>query len=156
MAGPGLLHRQSYILATAAVCTLMGAGGFRDLEAVSSRSTTRQPKALGCRPHPHGRSRPPSDSTFRRVINACEVRTFVRIVGRWLLEQEVAVKRERMLLDPARPRSGPEAGYHATSLAPDDRDPEAMSRLIRDHGSAIENGVHHRRDVSFQEDGCRV
>jgi hypothetical protein len=87
--GHGLLHRQSYILATAAVCTLMGAGGFRDLEAVSSRFTTRQLKALGCRPDPHGRLRSPSDSTFRRVINACDVRTFVQLVGRWLLEQEV-------------------------------------------------------------------
>jgi hypothetical protein len=28
--------------------------------------------------------------------------------------------------------------------------------LIRDHWSAIENGVHYRRDVSFQEDQCRV
>ncbi len=28
--------------------------------------------------------------------------------------------------------------------------------MLRDHGSVIGNRVHHRRDVSFQEDGCRV
>lgn len=87
--GHGLLHRQSYILATAAVCTLMGAGGFRDFEAVSGKFTVRQLAALGCRPDREGKLRSPSDSTFRRVINACDVRRFVQIVGQWLLEQEV-------------------------------------------------------------------
>ena len=41
-------------------------------------------------PDTHGKLRSPSDSTFRRVINACEVRTFVRIVGQWMLEQEIS------------------------------------------------------------------
>lgn len=27
---------------------------------------------------------------------------------------------------------------------------------IRGHWSAIENGTHHRRDVSFAEDACRT
>ena len=88
--GHGLLHRHSFILATAAVCTLMGAGGFRDFEAVSRKFTNRQLKALGCRPDTQGRLRSPSDSTFRRVINDCDVRTFVRIVGQWMLEQEIS------------------------------------------------------------------
>ncbi len=88
--GHGLLHRHSFILATAAVCTLMGAGGFRDFEAVSRKFTTRQLKALGCRPDTQGKLRSPSDSTFRRVINACEVRTFARIVGQWMLEQKIS------------------------------------------------------------------
>lgn len=77
----------------------------------------------------------------------------IGLVGCW---QVIAVKRERILLDPTQPQSEPEVGYYATSLALDELDSEAMSRLIRDHWSAIENGVHYRRDVSFQEDGCRV
>jgi predicted transposase YbfD/YdcC len=31
-----------------------------------------------------------------------------------------------------------------------------LLQAIRDHWSAIENGAHHRRDVSFGEDGCGV
>jgi hypothetical protein len=77
----------------------------------------------------------------------------VGLVGCW---QVIAVKRERRSLAPAGPAPTVEVGYYATSLAPDELDPEAMSWLIRDHWSAIENGVHHRRDVSFQEDGCLV
>ena len=33
---------------------------------------------------------------------------------------------------------------------------KGLSEVIRGHWSAIENGVHHRRDVSFGEDRCRV
>ena len=33
---------------------------------------------------------------------------------------------------------------------------EELLDVIRGHWSAIENGVHHRRDVSFGEDACRV
>ena len=96
--GHGLLHRQSFVLATAAVCTLMGAGGFRDFEAVSGKFTDRQLAALGCQPDREGKRRSPSDSTFRRVINACDVRSFVRVVGQWLLEQEIGAV-ARLALD---------------------------------------------------------
>lgn len=88
--GHGLYHRQSWVLATAAVCALMGGSGYRDFEAISAKFTPRQLRALGVQPDKHGRLRPPSDSTFRRVIHACEVRHFVSIVGQWLLEQEPA------------------------------------------------------------------
>jgi len=88
--GHGLYHRQSWVLSTAAVCTLMGGAGFRDFEAISAKFTQRQLRALGVQPDRHGRLRSSSDSTFRRVINACEVRQFVAIIGQWLLEQEPA------------------------------------------------------------------
>jgi hypothetical protein len=88
--GHGLYHRQSWVLSTAAVCTLMGGTGYRDFESISSRFTRRQLRALGIQPDQHGRLRPPSDSTFRRVLEACDVREFVAIVGQWLLEQEPA------------------------------------------------------------------
>jgi predicted transposase YbfD/YdcC len=31
-----------------------------------------------------------------------------------------------------------------------------LHEVIRGHWSAIENGIHHRRDVSFGEDACRI
>jgi predicted transposase YbfD/YdcC len=33
---------------------------------------------------------------------------------------------------------------------------EELLEAIRGHWSAIENGVHYRRDVSFGEDDCRI
>lgn len=96
--GHGLRHRQSCVLATAAVCTLMGASGYRSFEAISSKFTQRQLRALGCPLGADGKRHPPSDSTFRRVIQGCEVRRFVSLVGRWLLEQEVGVV-ARLALD---------------------------------------------------------
>lgn len=87
--GHGLRHRQACVLATAAICTLMGGAGYRAFEAISSQFTQRQLRALGCPPGADGRYYPPSDSTFRRVIQGCEVRRFVALVGQWLLDQEV-------------------------------------------------------------------
>jgi hypothetical protein len=77
----------------------------------------------------------------------------IGLVGCW---QVIAVKRERRSLAPAAPAPTVEVACYATSLAPDELGAPELSRLIRDHWSAIENGVHHRRDVSFQEDACRV
>lgn len=77
----------------------------------------------------------------------------IGLVGCW---QVIGVKRDRQSLDPAEPKTEPEVGYYATSLAHGEMDSEEISAVIRDHWSAIENGVHYRRDVSFQEDGCRV
>lgn len=74
------------------------------------------------------------------------------LFGCW---QFIAVQRERNSLDPSKPPSC-EVGYYTTSLAKDERSPEELSALIRDHWSAIENGVHYRRDVSFGEDQCRA
>ena len=74
------------------------------------------------------------------------------LFGCW---QFIAVQRERILPNPSQPRSC-EVGYYATSLARDERSPQELLALIRDHWSAIENGVHYRRDVSFGEDQCRV
>lgn len=49
-----------------------------------------------------------------------------------------------------------EIGCYATSLGLDQHDDTAMMALIRGHWSAIENGTHYRRDVSFGEDACRT
>jgi len=86
--GHGLYHRQPYVLACAAVATLMGACGFRAFEDTCGKFTERQLRALGCLPDEAGRLRAPSDSTFRRVLIRVDARAFSALVGQWLLEQE--------------------------------------------------------------------
>ena len=88
--GHGLRHKQRFILASAAVCTLMGACGYRAFENTCKRLTQRQLRALGCtRDEEDGRYYPPSDSTFQRVLNKVDADAVARIVGTWLAEQEI-------------------------------------------------------------------
>ena len=68
----------------------------------------------------------------------------------------MAVRREREELDPRAASASNEIGYYATSLAAGELSDDELLEVIRGHWSAIENGVHHRRDVSFGEDACRV
>lgn len=49
-----------------------------------------------------------------------------------------------------------EIGCYATSLAIQQQDAATLLGLIRGHWSAIENGTHYRRDVTFAEDACRT
>jgi hypothetical protein len=49
-----------------------------------------------------------------------------------------------------------EIGCYATSLAYDERDDAQLMAAIRGHWSAIENGTHYRRDVTFGEDVNRT
>jgi len=86
--GHGLYHRQPWVIACAAVATVMGACGFRAFEDTCGKFTTRQLRALGCVPDDDGELRAPSDSTFRRVLAELEPRRFAEVVGQWLLEQE--------------------------------------------------------------------
>ena len=88
--GHGLRHRQPFVLACAAVATLMGAGGCQAFQDQCGKLTQRQLKALGCREDKEGRYRPPSDTTFFRVLTRLDAAQFERIVGCWLLEQEVS------------------------------------------------------------------
>lgn len=88
--GHGLRHRQRFVLACAAVCTLMGACGFRAFENTCKKFTQRQLRALGCSPDEDDeRYYPPSDSTFQRVLNRVDAVIFASIIGRWLAEQEI-------------------------------------------------------------------
>ncbi len=88
--GHGLLHRQSFVLACAAVAVLMGADGYQAIEDACSKFTKRQLRALGCHPNRDGEYHCPSDSTFFRVISKVETHEFDRIIGQWLLEQELS------------------------------------------------------------------
>ena len=68
----------------------------------------------------------------------------------------IAVRREREELGPRAKPPSDEIGYYATSLAHGELTDDELLEVIRGHWSAIENGVHHRRDVSFGEDASRV
>lgn len=88
--GHGLRHRQRFVLACAAVSTLMGACGYRAFENTCKKLTQRQLRALGCAPDEEdGRYYPPSDSTFQRVLNKVDASSLAGIIGRWLSEQEI-------------------------------------------------------------------
>jgi hypothetical protein len=89
--GHGLRHRQPFVLACAAISTLMGACGYQAFEDTCSKFTQRQLRALGCKREDDGRYVPPSDTTFFRVINKLDAAHFDQVVGQWLLEQEVSV-----------------------------------------------------------------
>lgn len=89
--GHGLRHRQPFVLACAAVSVLMGAGGYQAIEDTCKKFTQRQLRALGCQRNKEGRYAPPSDSTFFRVLSKVDTHHFDRIVGNWLLEQELSV-----------------------------------------------------------------
>jgi hypothetical protein len=88
--GHGLRHKQRFVLATATVCTLMGACGYRAFENTSRKFTQRQLRALGATPDEEdGRYYPPSDSTFQRGFNRVDAAQVAPIVGEWLAQQEV-------------------------------------------------------------------
>jgi hypothetical protein len=75
------------------------------------------------------------------------------LCGCW---QVIAV--ERYSQNPNEPQESAslEIGCYATSLALPEHDDAAMLALIRGHWSAIENGTHYRRDVTFGEDANRT
>ncbi|MEK7755335.1 MAG: ISAs1 family transposase [Acidobacteriota bacterium] len=88
--GHGLRHRQRFVLACAAVSTLMGACGYRAFENTGKKFTQRQLKALGCQPdEDDGRYYPPSDSTFQRVLHRLDAGPVATLIGGWLAEQEI-------------------------------------------------------------------
>jgi hypothetical protein len=89
--GHGLRHRQPFVLACAAVAVLMGAGGYQALEDTCDKFTQRQLRALGCQRDRDGDYAAPSDSTFYRVLSKLDTHRFDRLVGDWLLEQEISV-----------------------------------------------------------------
>lgn len=89
----------------------------------------------------------------RRLARVAVSPEEIGLCGCW---QVVAVRRERETLDPRSEGPTDVIGYYATSLAYDEVTDEDLLAIIRGHWSAIENGVHHRRDVSFGEDACRV
>jgi len=78
--GHGLRHRQRFVLACAAVSTLMGACGYPAFENTCKKLTQRQLRTLGCRrDHDDGRYYPPGPCRSGRIIGGaagrgCETR----------------------------------------------------------------------------------
>jgi hypothetical protein len=71
---------------------LMGAGGYEAFEDECKKLTQRQLRALGCRKNPKtDRYRPPSDSTFFRVINGLNAAEFDLRLGQWMMAQEISI-----------------------------------------------------------------
>ena len=77
----------------------------------------------------------------------------IGLCGCW---QVLAVRRERVELGRKAKPPSDEIGYYATSLGAAQLNDTELIQAIRDHWSAIENGAHHRRDVSFGEDASGV
>jgi hypothetical protein len=90
--GHGLRHPQAFVLACAAVAILMGAGGYEGFEDECQKLTQRQLRALGCRRNPKtGQYRPPSDTTFFRVMNHLPAAEFDLRIGQWMMAQEISI-----------------------------------------------------------------
>jgi hypothetical protein len=77
----------------------------------------------------------------------------IGLCGCW---QVIAVRRERVELGRKAKPPSDEIGYYATSVSAAQLSDAELLQAIRGHWRAIENGAHHRRDVSFGEDGCGV
>lgn len=89
----------------------------------------------------------------RRLARVAVTPEEIGLCGCW---QVLAVQRERIDLSSTPKPPSDEIGYYATSVAQRELSEDQLLEAVRDHWAAIENGVHHRRDVSFGEDACRV
>ena len=89
----------------------------------------------------------------RRLKRVSVTPEAIGLCGCW---QIVAVRRERDELNPKTGKLSDLIAYYATSLTPEECTDDPMLQNLRDHWSAIENGIHHRRDVTFGEDACRI
>jgi len=71
--------------------------------------------------------------------------------------QFVAVWRDRHHLRGGRVhKKAQEYSYYVSSTAPRDYDEAALLDAMRGHWGAVENGSHHRRDVSMGEDASGI
>jgi hypothetical protein len=77
----------------------------------------------------------------------------IGLCGCW---QVIAVERYSQELNQPKKSASLEIGCYATSLPVHQYDDATMLALIRGHWSAIENGTHHRRDVTLGEDANRT
>ena len=89
----------------------------------------------------------------RRLKRVAVTPEQIGLCGCW---QVIAVRRERVELGR---KAGPPSdaiGHYATSLAAAQLNDAELIEAIRGHWDAIENGAHHRRDVTFREDASGV
>lgn len=89
----------------------------------------------------------------RRLVRIEVTPEQIGLVGCW---QVVGVLREVIPLGKGESAKTEELGLYVTSCALSEHTDAEMMEIVRGHWSAIENGTHHRRDVSLGEDACRV
>lgn len=89
----------------------------------------------------------------RRLKRVAVTPEEIGLCGCW---QVIAVRRERIELGAKAKPPSDEIGYYATSLATRQLSDAELIQAIRGHWDAIENGAHHRRDVSFREDASQI
>jgi hypothetical protein len=77
----------------------------------------------------------------------------IGLCGCW---QVIAVRRERVPLGRNADPPTDEVGYYVTSAANGQLTSAQLLEAIRGHWDAIENGSHHRRDLTFGEDASGV
>src|ERR1043165_3284429 len=82
----------------------------------------------------------------RRIARVAVTPQEIGLCGCW---QVVAVERYSQNHHEPKESASLEVGYYATSVPIQQHDDAAMMALIRQHWSAIENGTHYRRDVTF-------
>src|SRR5207302_1914957 len=75
----------------------------------------------------------------------------IGLCGCW---QIIAVERHREELCGKSPKKTCEVSYYAASIHHGQMGDRELLKIIRDHFGSIENGSHHRRDVTYREDGC--
>ena len=102
-----------------------------------------------------------NESTWEKGHGRLERRRLIRIevtpeeIGLCGCWQIIAVERVTEPLGKG-DKPEPEIAYYVTSLSVAERTDEEILALIRGHWGAIENGIHHRRDISYDEDRCRI
>lgn len=77
----------------------------------------------------------------------------IGLCGCW---QVLAIERHREELCGKKPSQSCEISYYVSSLHDRQRTDVELLKLVRDHFGSIENGSHHRRDVTYREDGSRI
>lgn len=88
----------------------------------------------------------------RRMARLAVTPEEIGLCGCWQL---IAIRRERIPLCGADEPSD-EISYYVTSADVEQYTEDQLHAAIRNHWASIENGVHHRRDVCFGEDACRI
>lgn len=89
----------------------------------------------------------------RRIARVAVSPEQIGLCGCW---QVIAVERYSQDQNKPKESASLEIGCYATSLSVNEHDDATMLALIRGHWSAIENGTHYRRDVTFNEDANRT
>lgn len=85
----------------------------------------------------------------RRLVSTLGLNEYLRWPG---VRQVCQVRRERTLHG----RTEAETVYFITSLDRDQADAKQLLTLCRRHWGAIENGLHHVRDTTLDEDRCTI